>query len=416
VITAAYDGLLRLVAAREEPGAFFRYTYDLAGKRTEVWVNNTQTAALTYDAADQVLGWQYDAAGNLLSDGSHQWTYDALRRMTSMRVGAGVDVASYTYNGDGVLVREQNTWGTSAEYAVDLAAPLSQVLQTRLSGSTRNVLYGQGRLGYQESDATSWLLSDALGSVRQTADSGGSPGWGVWYDPWGQVEQGSVPTFGFASEQQDPIASQVYLRARWYAPGQGRFLSQDSYLGSLDRPDTLHLYAYVGNSPLNRTDRSGHCYGPAAFLRDWEPTNCTNLDMALRIAQHPQATALEREFAKNFIFSFVGSHAAVLIGLGIIGWQAVGTAGAAFTAMSQWGSAYLLVETSGGVLATQVARGGGVGGLPQVGGEAVGALGKAGVCTAATLTFLELLKRVFGQTRADTNTQSRRPDPVIVSH
>jgi RHS repeat-associated protein len=218
-------------------------------------------------------------------------------------------------------------------------------------GST-TALYGQDRLGLQENGATTWLLSDALGSVRQTADSGGTPGWGIWYDPWGQVEQGSVPTFGFAGEQHNTFTGQVYLRARWYAPGQGRFLSQDSYLGSMERPDTLHLYAYVGNSPLNRTDRTGHCYGPATFLRDWEPTNCTNLDMALRIAQHPQASALEREFAKDFILSFIGGHAPVLIALGMIGWQATMTANAAFTAASQWGSVQIIAGTGAGQILT----------------------------------------------------------------
>jgi len=54
MITAAYDGLSRLIAAREQPGTFFRYAYDLAGNRTGVWQNGMQTAVLSYNAADQV--------------------------------------------------------------------------------------------------------------------------------------------------------------------------------------------------------------------------------------------------------------------------------------------------------------------------------------------------------------------------
>jgi RHS repeat-associated protein len=259
VITAAYDGLQRLIAAREQPGTFFRYSYDLAGNRTGVWQDGTQTAALTYNAADQVEGWQYDAAGNLLSDGSHQWTYDALGRMTGVQMSG--EQGSYTYNGDGVLVRAQGSWGQNERYAVDLAAPLSQVLQVQYPMGSTTAHYGQGRLGLQESGATTWLLSDALGSVRQTADSGGTPGWGVWYDPWGQVEQGSVPTFGFAGEQHNTFTGQVYLRARWYSSQQGRFLS---WRWAEDESDDLipyshHGYAYALSDPLLLDDPTGEC-------------------------------------------------------------------------------------------------------------------------------------------------------------
>jgi uncharacterized protein RhaS with RHS repeats len=35
----------------------------------------------SYNGANQVIGWQYDAAGNLLSDGTHSYTYDPLNRL-----------------------------------------------------------------------------------------------------------------------------------------------------------------------------------------------------------------------------------------------------------------------------------------------------------------------------------------------
>jgi RHS repeat-associated protein len=168
---------------------------------------------------------------------------------------------SYTYNGDGVLVRAQGSWGQNERYAVDLAAPLSQVLQVQYPMGSTTALYGLGRLGLQENGATTWLLSDALGSVRQTTDSGGTPGWGVWYDPWGQVEQGAVPTFGFAGEQHDTFTGQVYLRARWYAPGQGRFLSWRWAEGESNDliPYSHHAYAYAHSNPFNWTDPTGKC-------------------------------------------------------------------------------------------------------------------------------------------------------------
>ena len=55
-----------------------------------------------------------------------------------------------------------------------------------------------------------------------------------------------------------------YLNARYYNPEIGRFVSQDSYRGSVDKPGQWHLYAYCANNPINYVDPSGH-----DFLANW---------------------------------------------------------------------------------------------------------------------------------------------------
>ncbi len=49
-----------------------------------------------------------------------------------------------------------------------------------------------------------------------------------------------------------------YLRARYYSPGTGRFISEDSYLGKDNDPLSLNLYTYCHNDPLNFWDPTGH--------------------------------------------------------------------------------------------------------------------------------------------------------------
>jgi hypothetical protein len=110
------------------------YAYDLAGNRTDVWQNGALVEHRDYNAANQVNGWTYDNAGNLLNDGTTTYRYDALGRMTAR------GTTSYTYNGDGVLVFDGTT-----RYAQDLAAPLSQILQTT-QGSATTKYYGLDRL------------------------------------------------------------------------------------------------------------------------------------------------------------------------------------------------------------------------------------------------------------------------------
>jgi hypothetical protein len=49
-----------------------------------------------------------------------------------------------------------------------------------------------------------------------------------------------------------------YLRARYFNPLSGRFLSRDSATGISRSPATAHKYLYVGSNPVNRIDPSGH--------------------------------------------------------------------------------------------------------------------------------------------------------------
>jgi RHS repeat-associated protein len=56
-------------------------------------------------------------------------------------------------------------------------------------------------------------------------------------------------------------AGQVYLRARWYAPGQGRFVSEDPFAGWAEMPYSLHPYQYTYSNPVRWTDPTGECVG-----------------------------------------------------------------------------------------------------------------------------------------------------------
>ncbi len=52
--------------------------------------------------------------------------------------------------------------------------------------------------------------------------------------------------------------SRLYsLRARYYAPGLGRFLSRDPFEGTLYGGRELNRYVYAANNPVNLADPSG---------------------------------------------------------------------------------------------------------------------------------------------------------------
>jgi len=58
----------------------------------------------------------------------------------------------------------------------------------------------------------------------------------------------------YTGRERDPATGLYYVRARWYDPDIGRFLSEDPLgFGAGD----VNLYAYVGNNPLSGNDPTG---------------------------------------------------------------------------------------------------------------------------------------------------------------
>ncbi|MFB8796559.1 MAG: RHS repeat-associated core domain-containing protein [Microcoleus sp.] len=62
----------------------------------------------------------------------------------------------------------------------------------------------------------------------------------------------------FAGQQRDSETGLDYLRARYYDPTLGRFVSADAYEGTLDDPMSLHDYQYAHANPVVNTDPSGY--------------------------------------------------------------------------------------------------------------------------------------------------------------
>jgi RHS repeat-associated protein len=260
-ISYSYDGLERLTHATEQGGTAYRYAYDAVGNRTDVWTNDTLQEHRDYDAANQVVGWQYDQAGNLLGDGQTSYTYDPLNRLATTTRGSAT--TTNTYNGDGVLIA-QESGGTTTRYVQDLQAPLPQVLATTQGSATTRYVYGLDRLASVSGTTRTWEVHDALGSARQTLGNNGQPTSTLRYDAWGMPVDNTQPApFGFTGEFQDAMSGLVYLRARWYNPSTGTFLQRDPFEGFDTQPYSLHPYQYAYSNPVLYTDPSGQCVDAA---------------------------------------------------------------------------------------------------------------------------------------------------------
>jgi RHS repeat-associated protein len=200
-----------------------------------------------------VVGWSYDAGGNLTSDGTTSYSYDALSHLTG--ASATGQNNNYVYNGDGMLV-SQTTNGTTTSYAQDLAASQSQILAATTGITSTNYLYGSdiAPLLALSGSSRTWYGVDGQGSVRQTLDDAANVLGIQSYDPYGQIESGSSLTsiFGYRGELQAPLTNAEYVQARWYQPGTAQLLGVDPALASTDQP-----YAYAYDNPVRWSDPTG---------------------------------------------------------------------------------------------------------------------------------------------------------------
>jgi len=91
------------------------------------------------------------------------------------------------------------------------------------------------------------------------------------YDAFGNEinHTGTTPNnYLYRGEQWDPDLGLYYLRARYYNPVTGRFMSRDPEDGIPTDPVTMQTYVYADGDPVNATDPNGR----SAVLEDVEVT------------------------------------------------------------------------------------------------------------------------------------------------
>jgi RHS repeat-associated protein len=276
VISYTYDPLSRLSQAAYSSGECYQYGYDHVGNRTAM-TTTVSTTTYQYDPANRLtnaggVNYTWDNNGNLINDGSALYRYDRANRLISTTLNSTTSL--FNYNGDGVRLK-QIIAGTVTTYTQDLAAPLPVVLQAKTGATTTKYLYATGTHP-QAQNVTAWeyLLPDALGSVRQIANTSGYINLTKDYEPYGSVLSSSGSgnsAYGFTGEERDQ-SGLIFLRARYMQPRLGVFVSRDPWSGNMMRPGSLNGYAYVEGNPVNAIDPSGQivCFPPNHWVVDPE--------------------------------------------------------------------------------------------------------------------------------------------------
>jgi len=271
-INWSYDGINRLTqeTIADAPGSkngTVTYSLDPVGNRLSDTssLSGVTPETASFNADDELSSETYDSNGNTLSTGGKTFTYDAENHLTSMSV-SGTTV-SIVYDAFGNRV-SKTVNGVTTKYLVeDDVNPTGypQVMEEVVSGSVqRTYTYGLQRITQDQLISSTWTPSfygyDGGGSVRQLTNSAGTVTDTYDYDAFGNEvnHTGSTPNnYLYRGEQYDSDLGLYYLRARYYNPVTGRFLSRDPEGGKPIDPKTLHKYLYADGEPVNGIDPTG---------------------------------------------------------------------------------------------------------------------------------------------------------------
>ena len=160
-------------------------TQTTAGIKTDYEIQAGSNRLLTRTINAVNSDYQYDAAGNMISDNGKTYTYDGLNQLRSVKQGVDI-IATYEYNAlSQRVVKKTPDGGTTVFVYSSVTGQLLEEYnkQTKVA---RDYIYADGKLiAFIENNILVYVVTDHLNAPQMLLDSTGRNIWSATYDPFG---------------------------------------------------------------------------------------------------------------------------------------------------------------------------------------------------------------------------------------
>ena len=223
-----------------------QYTYDgngnLISKMPQRISRNGGSESMTLSLLGETASMQLDYME------VEQYAYNGFGQLTQAVVND--KLAEYAYNPDGLRV-SKTVNGETTTHILDGANVVADVTSGNISKYNR----GRGLISIEQDGQKGYYTFNGHGDIIGIVDTNGNLKNQSQFYAFGEKIYQNQTTFdnpfGYCGEYTDAETGNIYLRARYYDPGTGRFVSEDPI------KDGTNWYAYCGNNPVMFKDPTG---------------------------------------------------------------------------------------------------------------------------------------------------------------
>ena len=223
--------------------------------------NNVTSQEYEIDNTGSTKSFTYDANGNMTSDGTRSFEWDARNQLTAVIIGT--ERTEFTYSGVQRRVRVVEKQNSVAVSDITVVWCGAHICEERTSSGT--VARRQFSQGEETSSVARYFATDHLGSVRDVADASAGTVASYSYDPWGRqtlVTGTNVTNVGYTGHSWTGSLGVSLTHFRAYDPALGRWLSEDP----AGLKDGANRTLYVRNDPLGFVDPFGLTASPPVVI------------------------------------------------------------------------------------------------------------------------------------------------------